>query len=72
MPYIEIADLYLNLDHVCFVRKEEHAQVGKVLAIHFATPGTTPLYVNERHDEELRPLLLAGTDNGEATARSQA
>jgi hypothetical protein len=54
------------------VRKEEHAQVGKVLAIHFATPGTTPLYVNERHDEELRPLLLAGTDNGEATARSQA
>ena len=58
MNYIEIADLYLNLEHVAFVRKEEHAQLGKVMAVHFATPGSSPLYLNERHYDELRPLLI--------------
>lgn len=58
MPYIEIADLYLNPDHVSFVRKEEHAQLGSVLAIHLAVPGATSLYVGEQHHDELRALLL--------------
>lgn len=61
MNYIEIADLYLNLDHVSFVRKEEHSQLGSVLAIHFAAPGATPLYINERHYDDLRPLLIEPT-----------
>jgi hypothetical protein len=58
MNYIEIADLYLNLEHVSFVRKEEHAQLGNVLAVHFATPGASPLYLNERHYDELRSVLI--------------
>lgn len=58
MNYIEIADLYLNLDHVSFIRKEEHSQLGSVLAIHFVDPGTSPLFISETHYDELRPLLL--------------
>lgn len=58
MPYIEIADLFVNLDHVSFIRKEEHAQFGSVIAIHLAVSGSTPLYVGEQHFDELRALLL--------------
>lgn len=58
MNYIEIADLYLNLDHVSFIRKEEHSQLGSVLAIHFIEPGSSPLYINQEHYDELRPILL--------------
>jgi len=58
MNFIEIADLYLNLDHVSFIREEEHSQLGTVLAIHFATAGSSPLYINTRHYDELRPLVL--------------
>lgn len=58
MHFIEIADLYLNLDHVAFIREEEHTQLGNVLAVHFATADTSPLFINTRHYDELRPLLL--------------
>lgn len=60
MSYIEIADLFVNLDHVSFIRQEEHAQFGSVLAIHFAVSGATPLYVGEQHFDELREHLLNG------------
>lgn len=60
MSYIEIADLFVNLDHVSFIRKEEHAQFGSVIAIHLAVSGATPLYVGEQHLSELRALLLDG------------
>lgn len=63
MPYVEIAELYLNLDHVSFIRKEEHSQLGSVLAVHLAVPGATPLYVGDQHYDELRTLLLnSGAD----------
>ena len=58
MNFIEIADLYLNLDHVAFIREEEHSQLGSVLAIHFTSADATPLYISTRHYDELRPLLL--------------
>lgn len=58
MSYIEIADLFLNLDHVSFIRKEEHAQFGSVVAVHFSDSGAAPLYVGEQHHDELRSLLL--------------
>lgn len=58
MNYIEIADTYINLHHVAFVRKEEHSQLGPVLAIHFAVTGAKPLFIGEQHYEELRPVLL--------------
>lgn len=61
MSYIEIADLFLNLEDVSFIRKEEHAQFGSVIAIHFAVSGATPLYVGEQHFDELRKLLLNGS-----------
>ena len=56
-PFIELSDLYLNLDQVAFVRKEEHTHLGMVVAIHFAGAGLEPLYIGERHYEELRSLL---------------
>lgn len=58
MNYIEIADLFLNLDHVAFIRQEEHSQLGTVLAIHFAASGATPLYIGDQHHDELRALLV--------------
>jgi hypothetical protein len=58
MHFIEIADLYLNLDHVAFIREEEHTQLGHVLAVHFTTADTSPLFISTRHYDELRPLLL--------------
>lgn len=58
MKYIEIAGTYVNLHHVAFVRKEEHSQLGPVLAIHFAVTGAKPLYIGEQHYEELGPVLL--------------
>jgi hypothetical protein len=58
MHFIEIADLYLNLDHVAFIREEEHSQLGNVLAIHFTTADASPLYISTRHYDELRPLVL--------------
>lgn len=58
MNYAEIADHYLNLDHVAFIREEDHSQLGSVLAIHFAAQGMSPLYLNAEHYDELRPLVL--------------
>jgi hypothetical protein len=55
--FIELAEVYLNLDQVAFVRKEDHAQMGTVVAVHFAAAGLEPLYVGERHFDELRSLL---------------
>ena len=60
-PYIELAEIYLNLDQVAFIRKEEHAHLGSVVAIHFATPGQDPLYIGGHHAEELRTLLGASS-----------
>jgi hypothetical protein len=57
MNYIEVADLFLNLDHVTFIRREEHAQFGTVLAIHFNTRSDSPLFIGEQHYDELRPQL---------------
>lgn len=59
MPYIEVADAYINLDHVALIRKEEHSQFGSVLAIHFAGTDIEPVYANLNHFEELRALLDA-------------
>ena len=58
MHYVEIADLYINLDHVAYIRKEEHVQLGTVVAIHFTSPDDTPLYIGEQHYDELGALLL--------------
>lgn len=58
-PFIELAEIYLNLDQLAFIRTEEHAHLGTVLAIHFATPGQEPLYIGAQHAEELRSLLGA-------------
>ena len=58
MHFIEIADLYLNLDHVSFIREEEHSQLGTVLAIHFTSADASPLYISTRHYDDLRPLVL--------------
>ena len=58
MSYVEIADHYLNLNHVAYIREEDHSQLGSVLAILFATQGLSPLYLNAEHYDELRPLLL--------------
>lgn len=57
MNYIELAGTYLNLDHVAFFRKEEHAQLGTVVAVHFCSQGVPPLYVGDQHYEELGRLL---------------
>lgn len=55
--FIQLAEVYLNLDQVAFIRKEDHAQTGAVVAIHFAAAGREPLYIGEHHYEELRSLL---------------
>lgn len=68
MNYIELGSTYLNLDHVTFIRKEEHAQFGTVVAIHFLSRSESPLYVAERHYEELRSLLALS--NGQARRAS--
>jgi hypothetical protein len=57
-----------NLDPVTFIRKEEHAQFGKVLAVHFHSRSETPLYVGNHHYEELRSLLALS--NGQAQRAS--
>lgn len=57
MRYIDLADIFLNLDQVAFIRREEHAHLGTVVAIHFAEAGLDPLYVGEQHHEELRRRL---------------
>lgn len=57
MNYVEVAGILLNLDHVSFIREEEHSQLGTVLAIHLATTGSDPLYVGTQHHDELRRLL---------------
>ncbi len=56
-PFIELAEMYLNLDQVAFIRKEEHAHLGSVVAIHFATPAQEPLYIGAHHAEELPAVL---------------
>jgi hypothetical protein len=58
MHYVEIADIYLNLDHVAYIRKEEHVQLGSVVAIHFSPSDDAPLYIGEQHYDELGALLL--------------
>ena len=58
MNYIEIAGIYLNLNHVSFIRKEEHSQLGTALAIHLDTPNADPLYIGAQHYDELRALLI--------------
>jgi hypothetical protein len=58
MRYVEIANTYLNLDHVAYIRKEEHVQLGPVVAIHFALPDGSPLYIGEQHYDDLAALLL--------------
>jgi hypothetical protein len=68
MNYIELGGTYLNLDHVTFIRKEEHAQFGAVVAIHFHSRSESPLYVAERHYEELHSLLAIS--NGQARRAS--
>ena len=49
-------------------RKEEHAQFGKVLAVHFHSRSETPLYVGNHHYEALRSLLALS--NGQAQQAS--
>lgn len=66
MNYIEIAGLYLNLDHVSYIREEEHSQFGTVLAIHFSAPGAMPLFIGAHHYDELRTYLLDETPAPEA------
>jgi len=65
MHFTEIANFYLNLDHVAFIREEEHSQLGTVLAIHFTSADASPLFINSRHYDELRPLLLERKPVGE-------
>jgi len=65
MHFTEIANFYLNLDHVAFIREEEHSQLGTVLAIHFTSADASPLFINSRHYDELRPLLLERKQVGE-------
>jgi len=69
MNYIEVAGIFLNLDHVSFIREEEHSQLGMVLAIHLATTGSEPLYIGTQHHDELR-ALLAERSEGASLARS--
>lgn len=64
MNYIELGGTYLNLDHVTFIRKEEHAQFGSVVAVHFRSQSESPLYVGKHHYDELRSLLAL--PNGQA------
>jgi len=57
MRFMHVAETYVNLDQVAFIRQEEHAQLGSVVAIHFAAPDRDPLYVAERHFDEVGAVL---------------
>jgi len=57
MTFIEIAGICINLEHVAYIRKEDHAQLGGVVAIHFADPTAEPLRLSEEHYESLRRAL---------------
>ncbi|PEN12929.1 hypothetical protein CRI94_13075 [Longibacter salinarum] len=59
MNFVEIAGISINLDHVVFIREEDHAQLGQVIAIHFAHPERDPLRLSAEHYDELRRLLQA-------------
>ena len=69
MNYIEVAGILLNLDHVTFIREEEHPHLGQVLAIHLAPTGSDPLFVGTQHHDELR-RLLAERSEGTSLPRS--
>jgi hypothetical protein len=67
MKYVELGGTYINLKHVAFIRKEEHSQFGPVVAVHFRSRSESPLYVAERHYEELRSLLAVTSGQARRT-----
>jgi hypothetical protein len=69
MNYVEVAGIFLNLDHVTFIREEEHPHLGLVLAIHLAPTGSDPLFVGTQHHDDLRRLLA---ERGEGASLAQS
>ena len=57
MQFMHVAETYVNLDQVAFIRQEEHAHLGPVVAIHFAAAEPEPLYIGQRHFEEIGAAL---------------
>lgn len=58
MYFVDVAGTFINLDHVAFVRKEDHAQLGRVVAVHFITEDVKPIHVSEEYYQTLRRHLL--------------
>jgi len=58
MNFIHIAGIYLNLNHIAFVRPEEHPHLGEVVAVHLSQPERDPLYLNSEHLDEIGQMLL--------------
>jgi len=54
MNYIEVSGMCINLDHVAYIQKEDHPQLGQVVTLHFATPDLSPVRVSEDHYDRLR------------------